>query len=95
MTDHGTDLARLNLMGGNREITLTHVLVISILTLIVFVLAFVSSTMGSSSLILVALAMSISCIFTIIQYSVSGPLHREVQRLREELDQLQSQQLNG
>jgi len=95
MTDRETDLCRLKLMGGNREITPAHVVIMAVLTLIVFVLAAISSALGSSYLILAALGMSLSCVFTIVQYSVSGPLHREIQRLREELNELRKNDLNG
>ena len=88
MTDHDKDLALLKLMGGGRRVSTASLGVSLACTAVAFGLAFWSSTQGNSTLILVALLMFFANVFLIIQYSVSGPLIREMQRLRADLDKI-------
>ena len=92
MTDRDRDLKRLKLMGDGRRESAVPMLISLACTAMGVVLAFHSSTRGNCTLILVALLMSLSSVFMVIQYSVSGPLIREVQRLRAELDEVRGRE---
>lgn len=92
MTDRDKDLALLALMGGGRRVSTASMLASLACTTVVVALALWSSIQGNSTLILVALLMSLTNVFLIIQHSVSGPLIREMQRLRDELTKLAGQE---
>jgi len=95
MTDRDKDLALLELMGGGRRVSAATMLVSLACTAVVFGLAFWGSTQGNSTLILVALLMCIGNVLLIIQHSVSGPLIREIQRLRADLDRIGGHENSG
>jgi len=87
MTDHEW----MSLMGGGRRLPAAPLLIYWALTAAVFVLAIRGSNRGDSSTILTLIPMSLGGVFITIQYCVSGPLIREIGRLRAELDEIRSQ----
>lgn len=95
MTEREKDLKRLGLMGGGRQLSAAPILLILACTAVMFVLAYISSARGDSTLILIALLMTVGNVFMIIQYSVSGPLIREIQRLRADLEEIGKNKREG
>lgn len=88
MTDRDKDLARLELMVGARRVPGISVVATLACTGAMIVLAFISSQHGNSTLILVALLAALTSTGLVHQYYVYGPLFREMQRLRAELEEL-------
>lgn len=82
-------------MGGGRQLSAAPILLILASTAVMFVLAFISSERGDSTPILIALLMTVGNVFMIIQYSVSGPLIREIQRLRADLEEIGENKREG
>ena len=95
MTDRDKDLAALAVMGGARRIPGRGVVASLVCAGFVMFLAFMSPPQGQARLILVALLMALGSMGMVIQYCVSGPLMRELQRLRAELDELRGHDDTG
>ncbi len=88
MTDHEW----MNLMGGSRRLPAAPLLIYWAITGAVLVLA---SNRGDSSTLLTLVPLSLGLVFMTIQYCVSGPLIREIGRLRAELDEVRNQKRSG
>jgi len=91
MNDRDRDSMLLSLMGGGRRLP-GHI-VLAFLTCTVC--AFVSARRDVEGGIMGILLLSLANVFILIQYSVSGPLIREIQRLRADLDEVRGQKQSG
>jgi hypothetical protein len=94
MTDRDRDLRRLRWATTGRD-SGSGVLISLVLTAAVFALAYRSSRRGDSTLILVVLLACFTSFLTFLRYAIYGPLIRELERLRAELDEVQSQKRAG
>ncbi|MBI1370760.1 MAG: hypothetical protein GC162_19160 [Planctomycetes bacterium] len=88
MTDRDKDLSRIKLL-GSQQMSGRSVAMSLACTGITAAAAFVPSLHDGSSLIFVVMLMAFnSMFFFVIPYFVTGPLGREVERLRAELELL-------
>ncbi len=86
MSDREKDLTLLETFASSKRRSQTSFVLIVSCFAITFALSTVSSFLGNQISILVACLSVISAAFIIMQHNVIGPLVREIQRLRSELE---------
>jgi hypothetical protein len=91
MSEREKDLSLLETFCTKKRLPGLGVIAITLCTVVIIGLAMWSSFLGSAYLIVVALLSCMSLILILIQYYVAGPLFREVQRLKEEIDSLKTE----
>jgi hypothetical protein len=92
MADRDDDLALLNQFAGEPPVSKGVVASLLICAGLVWILAAIISLLGISTTIVVAFLLSVIALKTVLNYYVVGPLVRETQRLRAELEVLRSQE---
>ena len=90
MSERERDLSLLETFCTKKRLPGLGVIAISLCTAAMIGLAFWSLFHGSASLILAVVLSCMGQTLILIQYYVAGPLFREVQRLREEIDFLKT-----
>lgn len=90
MTEREKDLKRLDLFICGRPLPAVCILIIMVCTVTMFVMASNVAARGDSTLILPALLSIVAIAFMVIQHFMAGPLIREVQRLRADLEEFRN-----
>src|SRR5688572_12179809 len=92
MAERDDDLALLNQFAGKPPVSKGVVVSLLICAGLVWILATIISLLGLSTTIVVAFLLSVIALKAVLNYYVVGPLVRETQRLRAELEVLRSQE---